>query len=124
MPDSCGFRWTAGIVELQFGAHADLAALVDMLGLLQAQSRDRDVRGVLILLEAGGPLFDEEQLAQLLAAGQALGIDRWPVAILEPDMSRMRWRELVNLLGLEAGFDCAAFSERNEALLWLRHGER
>jgi hypothetical protein len=124
MPDPAGFRWTAGIVELQFDAHADLAALVALLGLLQAQVLEREVRGVLIVLEPGGPLFDEAQLAQLFVAGRALGVHHLPVAILEPDARRMPWRERANLMGLEAGFDCAAFSGRNEALLWLRHGER
>ena len=79
---------------------------------------------LLVLDGMQGEVMDDEDLRRFFDAIEGKGLDQVRLAYVEGRADQIPRVEYAELLARERGYEARIFNNENDAVVWLRHGER
>lgn len=125
MPYQVEFERFASVLRVCLhGGSRDLESTLAAWGQIAAEIRRDPPAAVLVVSNVQGEPFDLDKVRAFVAGVRGLGLEALRIAYVYPHFEGWSEVEAGGIFALEYGFEARAFTNEDEARVWLRHGER
>ena len=106
------------------GRRGGLETLLEYWYAIADEARRIGADMLLVVDELAGDPLPPEQLQGWVGAMAGQGFEKFRIAYVEADGSRIALLEMAEIHAREHGYNARVFGNESDAAMWLRHGER